>query len=312
MQPNSPECVSYWNECKDWATTFPHASRIEFDGFLYRVGFHRANSWWFLPRTVPQFGLDWNLLMGQSELGSNELGFSPAADCIVPFGYAETAGWGRAQAAHTARRPADLFQYRVLKRAMDLLLIAVAAPILLPILIVLSILVKLTSPGPIFFSHRRICQNGAFFSMWKFRTMCVNSSEVLEQYLEQHPEARAEWNQSHKLVNDPRVTRVGRVMRRLSLDELPQIWNVVTGRMTLVGPRPIVAAEVEKYGDCFHCYTCVKPGVTGLWQVSGRSTLSYDARVKLDCEYVARWSLVRDVKILAVTVRSVVNQEGAY
>jgi Undecaprenyl-phosphate galactose phosphotransferase WbaP len=251
--------------------------------------------------------------MSQSELGSNELGFSPlTANCIVPYGYAETAGRVRTKAVHIAKPPAEMIQYRVVKRSMDLVLIALATPILLPILLVLAILVKLTSPGPVFFSHRRICQNGAFFSMWKFRTMCVNSSEVLEQYLEQHPEAQAEWSHSHKLQNDPRVTRVGRVMRRLSLDELPQIWNVITGRMTLVGPRPIVGAEVEKYGDCFHCYSCVKPGVTGLWQVSGRSTLSYDARVKLDCEYVKQWSLARDLKILAVTLRSVVNQEGAY
>jgi lipopolysaccharide/colanic/teichoic acid biosynthesis glycosyltransferase len=185
-------------------------------------------------------------------------------------------------------------------------------PILLPLLLILALIVRCTSPGPIFFSHRRICKNGAFFSMWKFRTMCVNSSEVLERYLAAHPEARKEWNQSHKLQRDPRVTRIGRVMRRYSLDELPQVWNVLTGRMSLVGPRPIVAAEVEKYGKCFSCYTRVKPGVTGLWQVSGRSTLSYDARVKLDCDYVARWSLLRDFKILLLTVRSVVNQEGAY
>ena len=112
--------------------------------------------------------------------------------------------------------------------------------------------------------------------MWKFRTMCVNSAEVLEDYLAQHPEARAEWNKTHKLRNDPRITRWGVFLRRYSLDELPQLWNVLMGQMSLVGPRPIVAAEVEKYGDCFDCYCRVKPGLTGLWQVSGRSELSYD------------------------------------
>jgi lipopolysaccharide/colanic/teichoic acid biosynthesis glycosyltransferase len=142
--------------------------------------------------------------------------------------------------------------------------------------------------------------------------MCVNSTEVLEEYLAGHPEARAEWNKLHKLRHDPRITRFGSFLRRYSLDELPQLWNVLTGQMSLVGPRPIVAAEMEKYGDCFDCYCKVKPGLTGLWQVSGRSALSYDERVALDCEYVQRWSLTKDTLILLKTFSSVVNQEGAF
>ena len=142
--------------------------------------------------------------------------------------------------------------------------------------------------------------------------MCVNRPRCCSSILREHPEARAEWYKNHKLQHDPRVTPIGRVLRRYSLDELPQLWNVITGSMSLVGPRPIVAAEVERYGNCFSCYTCVKPGVTGLWQVSGRSTLSYDARVKLDCHYASRWTLRKDLRILLVTVRSLVNQEGAY
>ncbi len=260
--------------------------------------------------------------MTLNETGQNEAG---AADLLtsssIPYSFPSTdfgsyeggAGWSRPRVqTHQVLLPSALFRYRVVKRVGDLVLTAVAMPFLLPVLLILAVLVKLTSPGPVFFSHRRICKNGAFFSMWKFRTMCVNSSEVLERHLAAHPEARAEWNQTHKLRDDPRVTGIGRVMRRLSLDELPQIWNVITGRMSLVGPRPIVAAEVEKYAECFHCYTRVKPGVTGLWQVSGRSKLSYDARVKLDCDYVTHWSLMRDLKILALTVKSVVNQDGAY
>jgi len=258
----------------------------------------------------------WSVLglsMEQNDLGLEESG---AGELTVgrasPYDYSETAGWGRARAEQEPALPSELFRYRVVKRLADLVMVALAMPLLLPILLILAILVRVTSRGPVFFSHRRICRNGAFFSMWKFRTMCVNSADVLERYLANHPEARAEWNLTHKLQNDPRVTRVGRTMRRLSLDELPQLWNVITGRMSLVGPRPIVAAEVEKYGELFHCYTCVKPGVTGLWQVSGRSTLSYDSRVQLDCEYASKWSLLGDLKILAVTMRSVVNQEGAY
>ncbi len=148
--------------------------------------------------------------------------------------------------------------------------------------------------------------------MWKFRTMCVNSAEVMEEYLAANPAARAEWNKTHKLRKDPRITPIGLFLRRYSLDELPQLWNVLTGQMSLVGPRPIVAAEVEKYGDCFNCYCKVKPGLTGLWQVSGRSSLTYDQRVDLDCEYVRQWSLTGDIKILLKTFSSVINQDGAF
>jgi lipopolysaccharide/colanic/teichoic acid biosynthesis glycosyltransferase len=174
-------------------------------------------------------------------------------------------------------------------------------------MLLVALLVRWNSPGPVFFYHRRVCRNGAFFSMWKFRTMCVNSAEVLERYLAKHPKARAEWNRTHKLKHDPRITTVGRFLRRYSLDELPQAWNVLTGQMSLVGPRPIVAAEVEK----FSFYTRVKPGVTGLWQVSGRSKLTYDQRVDLDAKYVKNWSLSRDLWILLRTVLAVVN-DGAY
>lgn len=221
-----------------------------------------------------------------------------------------------ASAYTTARpihgRPASLFRYRVVKRATDILIVVLFMPLLLLALLLVSLVVKSTSPGPVFFSHRRICKSGAFFSMWKFRTMCVNSSEVLEQHLAAHPEARMEWNLCHKLRADPRVTSVGLFLRRFSLDELPQVWNVLSGRMSLVGPRPIVAAEVEKYGEFFDYYCRVKPGVTGLWQVSGRSELSYDERVKLDCDYVNQWSLLRDLRILAKTANAVVNRDGAY
>jgi Undecaprenyl-phosphate galactose phosphotransferase WbaP len=216
----------------------------------------------------------------------------------------------------TARRdrtlPTRLFRYRVVKRVLDIVFVILALPVLLPALFIVAMLVRLTSPGPVFFSHRRICRDGAFFSMWKFRTMCVNSSDVLEQYLARHPKARSEWNRLHKLKHDPRITPVGLFLRRYSLDELPQVWNVLRGQMSLVGPRPIVAAEVEKYAESFDHYCRVKPGVTGLWQVSGRSKLTYDERVHLDCDYVERWSLLRDMKILLMTCKSVVNRDGAY
>ncbi len=228
------------------------------------------------------------------------------------YSYTELAGsaLGRAQRAKSA--PSEFFRYRVLKRCCDVFLVLTSMPVILLALGAVSAVVMLSSPGPIFYSHRRIRKGGAFFSMWKFRTMCVNSAEVLEDYLARHPEAHAEWNETHKLRRDPRITPLGGFLRRYSLDELPQLWNVLMGQMSLVGPRPIVAAEVEKYGDCFDCYCRVKPGLTGLWQVSGRSELSYDARVALDCEYVEHWSLTKDCVILLKTFASVVNQDGAF
>jgi Undecaprenyl-phosphate galactose phosphotransferase WbaP len=228
------------------------------------------------------------------------------------YSYTESVTHSLAKSQRTNRIPSEFFRYRVIKRSCDILLVLISMPVMLPILGIVSAVVLLSSPGPVFYSHRRIRKGGAFFSMWKFRTMCVNSTEVLEEYLARHPEARAEWNETHKLRKDPRITRIGNLLRRYSVDELPQLWNVLMGQMSLVGPRPIVAAEVEKYGDCFDCYCRVKPGLTGLWQVSGRSELSYDARVALDCEYVERWSLTKDVLILARTFSSVVNQDGAY
>jgi lipopolysaccharide/colanic/teichoic acid biosynthesis glycosyltransferase len=228
------------------------------------------------------------------------------------YSYTEAVGRSLERPQQNGSAPSGFFRYRVIKRCFDVSLVLISMPVLLLVLGAVSAVVMLSSPGPIFYSHRRIRKGGAFFSMWKFRTMCVNSAEVLEDYLAEHPAARAEWNKTHKLREDPRITRLGAFLRRYSLDELPQLWNVLMGQMSLVGPRPIVAAEVEKYGDCFDCYCKVKPGLTGLWQVSGRSKLSYDERVALDCEYVERWSLAKDAMILLRTYSSVVNQEGAF
>lgn len=212
----------------------------------------------------------------------------------------------------STRGPSGLFTYRVLKRGLDLFLVLLCSPVLIPIFMVIAAAVRLSSPGPVFFSHRRLRGHGKFFTMWKFRTMCVNSQEVLEEYLASNPEARLEWHRTHKLKDDPRVTGVGAFLRRTSLDELPQLWNVFNGSMTLVGPRPIVAAEVEKYGVGFAAYCKVKPGITGLWQVSGRSGTSYQRRIELDCAYVDNWSFVGDVSILFKTFGTVVKQDGAY
>jgi len=244
----------------------------------------------------------------QAEYQSHE---SPIATIEGSYSYTES-GRRMARSQRANKVPSEYFRYRVVKRFLDVLLVLISVPVLMPVLGIVSAMVMLSSPGPIFYSHRRIRKGGAFFSMWKFRTMRVNSAELLEEYLAEHPEARAEWNRTHKLRHDPRVTPIGSFLRRYSMDELPQLWNVLAGKMSLVGPRPIVAAEVEKYGDCFDCYCRVKPGLTGLWQVSGRSALSYETRVELDCEYVRHWSLGEDVRILSKTFSSVVNQDGAF
>jgi lipopolysaccharide/colanic/teichoic acid biosynthesis glycosyltransferase len=228
------------------------------------------------------------------------------------YSYPESTGRSLEKPQRVDNSPSELFRYRIIKRCFDVSLVVISMPVILVLLGAVAAVVMSSSPGPVFYSHRRIRKNGAFFSMWKFRTMCVNSAEVLDDYLARHPEAHAEWNETHKLRRDPRITPLGGFLRRYSLDELPQLWNVLVGQMSLVGPRPIVAAEVEKYGDCFECYCRVKPGLTGLWQVSGRSELSYDARVAIDCEYVGRWSLTKDVVILLKTFASVVNQDGAF
>jgi Undecaprenyl-phosphate galactose phosphotransferase WbaP len=224
------------------------------------------------------------------------------------LGTTVSSSWVRPRTA----TPGELFRYRIIKRIVDILLVVLFSPVLLPLVGLVAAAVRLSSPGPIFFLHRRIRRHGEFFTMWKFRTMCINSAEVLERYLGAHPEAEAEWRRTHKLKCDPRVTRVGRFLRRTSLDELPQLWNVLTGSMSLVGPRPIVAAEVEKYGEFFADYCLVKPGITGLWQVSGRSEVTYPQRVQLDREYAQTWSLWGDARILVRTLPSVVNHDGAY
>jgi Undecaprenyl-phosphate galactose phosphotransferase WbaP len=250
-----------------------------------------------------------------SELHAQDSELVSAGGRVFTLGDAVVAEtWPERGSTRTRRSelPRQLFRYRVVKRGMDVAIILLLSPILLLLVVVIAALVRLSSPGPIFFSHRRIERHGAFFTMWKFRTMCVNSAEVLEAYLASHPEAKAEWRKSHKLKQDPRVTKLGEFLRKTSLDELPQLWNVFTGKMSLVGPRPIVAAEVEKYGEFFADYCRVKPGVTGLWQVSGRSTCTYAERVQLDRKYADTWSLRGDVAILLRTLSAVVNQDGAY
>lgn len=201
---------------------------------------------------------------------------------------------------------------RVPKRILDFVLSASVLVLLMPILAAIALAVKLESRGPVLFGHDRVGQNGRMFKAWKFRTMVVNGDQVLEKHLLTHPEAMAEWTRDHKLRNDPRVTRVGKFLRKTSLDEVPQLWNVLSNEMSLVGPRPIVEAEIPKYGSSYGLYTRVKGGVTGLWQVSGRNDIAYEERVKLDSFYVRNWSVWLDLCILYRTIGTVLFRSGAY
>ena len=195
---------------------------------------------------------------------------------------------------------------------MDFAVAIAGCIVLLPLLFYLAVAVKMSSRGPILFSHERIGRYGRRFKAWKFRTMFEDSHLVLEQYLEANPEAQDEWLRDHKLRFDPRITRIGRFLRKTSLDELPQLWNVIRGDMSLVGPRPIVTEEIAKYGAYYGLYTMVKPGITGLWQVSGRNNTTYDERVQLDAYYVRNWSPWMDVVLLIKTIRIVLFAKGAY
>ena len=201
---------------------------------------------------------------------------------------------------------------RLSKRVMDIALAAFGGLLLMPVLFYIAIAVKLSSRGPVLFANVRIGRDGRRFRMWKFRSMFINSEAVLQQHLEENDDFREQWESSLKLKYDPRITRIGRFIRATSLDELPQLWNVIRGDMSLVGPRPILLEEEAKYGDYFGLYTLVSPGITGLWQVSGRSSTSYQERLDMVAYYVRNWSLFLDIYILMRTIRIVLFGRGAY
>jgi len=202
---------------------------------------------------------------------------------------------------------------RMVKRSFDLTMALLFSPIFLLLAGVIGILVKIDSPGPLFYSHIRVGQKGKSIKVYKIRTMYLDAQEKLKNFLENDQGARDEWETFFKLKNDPRVTRVGKWLRETSLDELPQIINIVNGSMSLVGPRPVLREEIDNYyKEYADYYFMVKPGMTGLWQTSGRNVVNYDFRVKLDTWYVLNWSLWFDIVILFKTIKVVLKKEGAY
>lgn len=200
----------------------------------------------------------------------------------------------------------------IAKRAFDVSAACLGLIFLSPLFLMVMLLVKLSDRGPIFYGHRRIGHNGQEFRCLKFRTMVTNGDKVLQEHLRNNPKAMEEWRETRKLQDDPRVTAVGAVLRKLSLDELPQLFNIIRGEMSVVGPRPVVRDELEMYENAAVYYLQSRPGLTGLWQISGRNDVSYATRVAFDTHYVENWSLVRDVVIIARTIPAVCAQRGSY
>ena len=200
---------------------------------------------------------------------------------------------------------------RIEKTLLDRVLAVCAFLALLPFFVVVPVLIKLTSRGPVFYRQTRLGRNGAPIRVWKFRSMYVDADARLERLLAEDPARRAEWNANFKLADDPRVTPLGRFLRKTSIDEFPQLFNVFAGDMALVGPRPIVADEVPLYGDAYATFASVEPGITGLWQASGRSDTDYAHRVALDIYYVLNWSPWLDLWIMKKTVSAVLCMRGA-
>lgn len=194
------------------------------------------------------------------------------------------------------------------KRIIDIALALSGIILLAPLLVICYLLTITTSPGPVLFRHRRVGFNGKHFDCLKFRTMLVDAPERLHHLLESDPMAAREWAETRKLRRDPRITAIGAILRKSSLDELPQLFNVLKGDMSIVGPRPITDEELERYTASVGAYLACRPGITGLWQVSGRSTTTYDKRVACDAFYAQNWSIALDVKILIVTVPSLLSE----
>jgi lipopolysaccharide/colanic/teichoic acid biosynthesis glycosyltransferase len=207
-----------------------------------------------------------------------------------------------------ARAPQGGFR----KRAFDLMAACLLLLLFLPLMFFIAVVLYSLEGGNVFFAHNRVGYRGRSFRCLKFRTMVVNAEATLARHFEKNPAARQEWEATQKLRDDPRVTPLGRFLRATSLDELPQLFNVLAGDMSLVGPRPIVRGEIIRYGTYFEDYASARPGLTGLWQVSGRSDVDYDKRVALDRSYVMGWSLSGDLMILLRTVKVVFSRVGSY
>lgn len=280
-------------------------------GFADAAEFCERNQifWAFLPRQILE-GASLESFSKQHQLRFRQI-FAIDSSTAVPNLWSSPVDLGGITGMHLRERLL-MPSHRVSKRTFDLVVASALLVLLAPLLIGVAIAVKLTSRGPIIYGHKRLGQGGKHFKSLKFRTMVKDADRVLSHYLAENPELQAEWHRDHKLKNDPRITRIGTFLRKSSLDELPQLWNVIRGEMSLVGPRPIVDSEIPKYNEVFHSYSRVRPGITGLWQISGRNNTTYAERVAFDEFYVRNWSPWYDLYILMSTVKTVLLREGAY
>ncbi len=199
-----------------------------------------------------------------------------------------------------------------LKRAIDILIALALGLTFLPVILLSALLVRLDSPGPIFYAQERMGKDGRRITIYKFRSMKVDADRILAEHLAKNTQARLEWEQIQKLRIDPRVTRVGKWIREFSIDEMPQLFNILKGDMSLIGPRPILMEQKHLYGNGIDLYRSIRPGLTGLWQVSGRNRTTFHQRTLYDAYYVRNWSVVLDIYILLRTVWVVLSREGAY
>lgn len=210
------------------------------------------------------------------------------------------------------RQPVRSVVARVTKRCIDVVVSVLALACTFPVILAIAVAIKLDSPGPVLFAHQRVGMHGKPLWVIKFRTMVLDADQTLRDHLAQRPEQKVAWEASFKLPDDPRITSIGRFLRRFSLDELPQLVNVLLGQMSLVGPRPVTEDELQRFGRGAALILRAAPGITGLWAVSGRSDTSYDKRVELECRYMTDWSLQLDLSILMRTVPVVFRGSGSY
>ncbi len=204
-------------------------------------------------------------------------------------------------------------RHKPLKRTFDIVFSLLVFLFLFPVFLLIALAVKFSSRGPIFYSHERLARGGIPFPCYKFRTMYSDAGKRLEELLNSSPEIKKEWEETYKLKNDPRITPIGRFLRKSSLDELPQFWNVLKGDLSVVGPRPVVQQEMKKhFGEKATVILSVRPGLTGIWQVSGRSDTAYTKRIQLDEIYVDTQSLLLDIKLIAKTIPAMLSSRGAY
>lgn len=246
-----------------------------------------------------------------TQWGASDISVIPAMRGVPLYGTDIAHFFSHEVALLRVRNNLRRWPARLTKRLFDLVSATALLVLLSPILLLIAFALKLEG-GNIFFAHQRIGKNGRKFDCYKFRSMVPNAEELLNQLLAANPALQVEWQREHKLKDDPRVSKLGDFLRRTSLDELPQLLNVLKSEMSLVGPRPIVQEELQRYGSEKSYYLMVRPGMTGLWQVSGRNDVDYETRVYLDAWYVKNWSLWYDLAILFKTVKVVFSRDGAY